>query len=95
MVKRTAHTFVSYHSLTKWLRKILISDVMMVVRYMTNVFDGVKLRKIHNEVTILAKMTHVAKFMGPAWGPPGSCRPQMGPMLAPWTLLSGYALFLE
>ena len=28
--------------------------------------------------------------MGPAWGPPGSCRPQMGPMLAPWTLLSGY-----
>ena len=22
-------------------------------------------------------------------GPPGSCRPQMGPMLAPWTLLSG------
>ena len=27
--------------------------------------------------------------MGPAWGPPGSCRPQMGPMLVPWTLLSG------
>ena len=31
----------------------------------------------------------IAKFMGPTWGPPGSCRPQMGPMLAPWTLLSG------
>ena len=30
-----------------------------------------------------------AKFMGPTWGPPGSCRPQMGPMLASWTLLSG------
>ena len=27
--------------------------------------------------------------MGPIWGPLGSCRPQMGPMLAPWTLLSG------
>ena len=27
--------------------------------------------------------------MGPTWGPPGSCRPQIGPMLAPWTLLSG------
>ena len=27
--------------------------------------------------------------MGPTWGPPWSCRPQMGPMLAPWTLLSG------
>ena len=32
----------------------------------------------------------IAKFMGPTWGPPGSCRPQMGRMLAPWTLLSGY-----
>ena len=27
--------------------------------------------------------------MGPTWGPPGPCRSQMGPMLAPWTLLSG------
>ena len=27
--------------------------------------------------------------MGPTWGPPGSCRPQMGPMMASWTLLSG------
>ena len=26
----------------------------------------------------------ITKFMGPIWGPPGSCRPQMGPMLAPW-----------
>ena len=29
--------------------------------------------------------------MGPTWGPPGSYRPQMGPMLAPWILLSGTA----
>ena len=28
--------------------------------------------------------------MGQTLGPPGSCRPQMGLMLAPWTLLSGY-----
>ena len=27
--------------------------------------------------------------MGPTWGPPGSWQPQIGPMLAPWTLLSG------
>ena len=27
--------------------------------------------------------------MGSTRGPPGSCRPQMGPMLAPWILLSG------
>ena len=34
--------------------------------------------------------TQITRFMRPTWGPPGSCRPQMGPMLAPWTLLSGY-----
>ena len=36
--------------------------------------------------------TQIAKFMGPTWGPPGSCRTQMGPTLAPWTLLSGKAI---
>ena len=30
----------------------------------------------------------IARFMGPTWGQPGSCRPQMAPMLAPWTMLS-------
>ena len=34
--------------------------------------------------------TQIAKFVGPTWGPPGSCRPQMGPMSAQWTSLSGY-----
>ena len=37
----------------------------------------------------LSLATQIAKFMGPTWGPPGSCRPHVGPMLAPWTLLSG------
>ena len=33
--------------------------------------------------------SQIAKFMGPICGPPVSSRPQMGPMLAPWTMLSG------
>ena len=36
---------------------------------------------------LVALPSQIAKFMGPTWGPPGSFRPQMGPMLAPWTLL--------
>ena len=36
-----------------------------------------------------ARLSQTAKFMGPTGGPPGSCRPQVGPMLDPWTLLSG------
>ena len=38
--------------------------------------------------------TQIAKFIGPAWGPHGSYRPQMDPMLAPWILLSGWLPFL-
>ena len=34
-------------------------------------------------------VSQITRFMGPTWDPPGSCRPQMGPMLAPWTLLLG------
>ena len=30
-----------------------------------------------------------ARFMGPIWGPFGADRTELGPMLAPWTLLSG------
>ena len=31
----------------------------------------------------------LARFMGPSWGPSGADRTQVGPMLAPWSLLSG------
>ena len=37
------------------------------------------------------RTTKIATFMGPTWGPPGSCRREMGLMFAPWTLLSGHA----
>ena len=38
---------------------------------------------------ITFQTTQITRLMGPTWDPPGSCRPQVGPMLAPWTLLSG------
>ena len=34
-------------------------------------------------------LTLIARFMGPTWGPSGADRTQVGPMLDPWTLLSG------
>ena len=39
-------------------------------------------------VHFLLASSQITRFMGSTWGPPGSCRPQMGPMLTPWTLLS-------
>ena len=43
----------------------------------------------HNIYPLREYLPQIAKFMGPTWDPPGSCRPPVGPMLAPWTLLSG------
>ena len=37
---------------------------------------------------MISKVTQIARFTWPTWDPPGSCRPQVGPTLAPWTLLS-------
>ena len=34
------------------------------------------------------RLSLIARFMEPTWGPSGAGRTQVGPMLAPWTLLS-------
>ena len=36
-------------------------------------------------------MTLIARFMGPTWGPSGTDRAKVGPMLATWTVLSTWA----
>ena len=41
------------------------------------------------EIALMWIPPQIARFTWPTWGPPGSCRPQVSPMLAPWTLLSG------
>ena len=54
------------------------------VRMMTNT--------CFKEIVCWAAETRLASESSPdskVHGAPGSCRPQMGPMLAPWTLLSG------
>ena len=42
----------------------------------------------------MCKLDHplIARFMGPTWGPSGADRTQVGPMLAPWPLLSGITI---
>ena len=40
----------------------------------------------------VALSTRSPRFIWPTWGPPGCWRPKVGPMLAPWILLSGYAI---
>ena len=40
-------------------------------------------------ISTFGETAQIAKFMGPTWSTPGSCRPHVGRILAPWTLLSG------
>ena len=35
-----------------------------------------------------SRLSLIARFLGPTWGPSGTDRTQVSPMLAPWTLLS-------
>ena len=47
----------------------------------------------YNYVTTMAVggvASLIIRFMGPTLGPSGADRTQVGPMLAPWTLLSGF-----
>ena len=67
-------------------------DISKCISFAKNVWISIKITPkcvpvgpIDNKST-----SQIAKFMGPTWGPPGSCRPQVGPMLAPWSLLSGF-----
>ena len=83
-----------------WLiaANLTVSPYILIVRALNEWYEQVAAQK-HNlshdneDVTEeVPSLTQIAKFMGPTWGPPGSCRLQMGPMLAPWTLLSGNTL---
>ena len=57
----------------------------------------VALVKLHSDEChwTLLMITLIARFMGPTWGPSGAERTQAGPMLGPWTLLSGKLTLLQ
>ena len=64
--------------------------------YMTRIYNKTSHRMLMTlhfygiSIQFLAReASQITKFMGPTWGPHGPYRPQMGPVLAPWTLLSG------
>ena len=49
----------------------------------------------NSTVQKLHSMSLIASFMGPTWGPSGADRTQVGPVLAPWTLLSGLSITID
>ena len=83
-------------TMTSILVSIPITDDSAVrfivpVRDMTTV---VCVSTIHNVPDSFPEsvLSQMARFMGPTWCQFGADRTQVGPMLAPWTLLSGICL---
>ena len=52
-------------------------------RYIWNVFSNCLRPCSVTDRKHAPESSQVARFMGPAWGPPGYCWPQVGPMLSP------------
>ena len=78
-----------------WLQNEVV--LISTTHYLTNLIVNVgqpQQPSVETDWNGSQPSSQIAKFMGPTWGPPGPCRPQMGPMLAPWTLLSGVAATL-
>ena len=75
-----------------WLR-MLTCWARSPIEFFVDAIQGVPqstVSYIHWIVT-LPIVPLIARFMGPTWGPSAADRTQVGPMLAPWTLLSGTA----
>ena len=62
------------------------------IQKVTNSFS-ISAPSFQNELVWLQTITSlIARFMEPTWGPSGADRTQVGPMLAQWTLLSGFSI---
>ena len=74
-------------------RLIWRSVIVLPLGWLSNTIDSLSVQLWSPAYVSHFDRVHpqIARFM-PTWDPPGSCRPQMGPMLAPWTLLSGITI---
>ena len=92
--------FISHYGVI-WVTIVVAGVMALIRRYEICKYHGagrlaynIRTRSAPTNARDISKKTpQIAKFMGPKWDPPGSCRSQMGPMLAQWTLLSGTVYF--
>ena len=63
-----------------------LSNYWTKSRELSVIWDALMLMCLYSNITAGPL---IARFMWPTWGPSGTDRTQVGPMLAPWTLLSG------
>ena len=71
-------------SLIGW--QITLSWLHVIIEYCSLIL--VNGMQYHDKDQMARLPAPIARFMGLTWGPSGANRTQVGPMLAPWTLLS-------
>ena len=77
----------NYSDIT-WESLDLKWQLNMFLQQLVRVDNNNKIATFHfTELPSQRASTQIAKFMGPTWGPPGSCRPQMGPHAGPKNLV--------
>ena len=69
---------------------LLILEILQYIHQQASVSSQWENLYLGHDMYILQKLSLIARFMGPTWGPSGADKTQVGPMLAPWTLLSGF-----
>ena len=76
-----------------WLTSLLIDGLTSehIRVWLCGIVLGLSVILMLVDVHLMRKLvsTLIARFMGPIWDPSGADKTQVGPMLAPWTLLSG------
>ena len=77
--------------------KVDTSDLMMIITWAIDISFQSPILKwaSYNAFEFFLGASLITMFMGPTWGPPGADRTHVGPMLDPWTLLSGLLLIVQ
>ena len=77
-----------FASMTPWCSSIKHCEMEPGINFIASELSLPDCGSTRGKLFASQTTSQIARLMGPTWGPPGSCQPQMGPMLAPWTLLS-------
>ena len=102
--KHRKSTVIFWNRNNTSMRMLWLPSLVIYIKHISRLYpnDTLSYRMIYDESPMQAILyqfqtdmplyeipTQIAKFMRPTRGPPGSCRLQMGPMLAPWTCYQG------
>ena len=97
------HVFLSFVCFTMNVEWIYLKMISMICPISVWITGNAVVNRPSNEIDIRTYPSHylftaasiwslIAKFMGPSWGPPGSCRPRWAPCRPHDTCYQGYCI---